>query len=304
MRMCHPCSKTSRTDGTREGHGSRRWRDVKGSLRFSPAIVKNKAMFFVLSKTLAVLLEPLAHPYILLVIAALARLLKRRRLFRYALMAALMLPLLYGFLPVSEAPLRYLENRYPVPQLADKRIDGIIILGGHTGSGLVSATRQQPQQASGADRLTTGLALFRQYPDVVLILSGRSGQLQPTGWNEAEISRKLTESLGVPQLNIIYEDVSRNTYQNAVQSLERAVPQPGSNWVLVTSAAHMPRAVGAFEAAGWQGIIPYPTDYKTTPTITGLYSLPGGIRATRNWLHEWVGNTVYWLTGRSSRLIP
>ena len=32
-------------------------------------------MFFVLSKTLAVLLEPLAHPYILLCIAALARLL-------------------------------------------------------------------------------------------------------------------------------------------------------------------------------------------------------------------------------------
>ena len=261
-------------------------------------------MFFVLSKTLAVLLEPLAHPYILLCIAALARLLKQRRLFRYALMAALMLPLLYGFLPVSEAPLRYLENRYPVPQLADKRIDGIIVLGGHTGSGLVSATRQQPQQGSAADRLTTGLALFRQYPDVVLILSGRSGQLQPTGWNEAEISRKLTESLGVPQLNIVYEDISRNTYQNAVQSLERAVPQPGSNWLLVTSAAHMPRAVGAFEAAGWQGIIPYPTDYNTTPTINGLYSLPGGIRATRNWLHEWVGNTVYWLTGRSSRLIP
>ena len=89
-----------------------------------------------------------------------------------------------------------------------------------------------------------------------------------------------------------------------MQSLERAVPQSGSNWVLVTSAAHMPRAVGAFEAAGWQGIIPYPTDYNTTPTINGLYSLPGGIRATRNWLHEWVGNTVYWLTGRSSRLIP
>ena len=103
MGMYHPCSKTSRTDGTREGHGSQRWRDVRGLLRFSRAIVKNKAMFFVLSKTLAVLLEPLAHPYILLVIAALARLLKRRRLFRYALMAALMLPL--------AAPSGWLQSR-------------------------------------------------------------------------------------------------------------------------------------------------------------------------------------------------
>ena len=273
-------------------------------MRFSPAIVKNGDMFFVLSKILAILLEPLAHPYILLVIGIIGRLFKRHKLFRWCAIGAIALPLIYGFLPVSEAPLRYLENRYPVPQLADKRIDGIIVLGGHTGSGHISATRQQPQQNGAAERLTTGLVLFRQYPDATLILSGRSGALLPTGWNEAEISRRLTESLGVPQFNIMYEDVSKNTYQNAVQSLDRAVPQPGSHWVLVTSAAHMPRAVGAFEAAGWQGIVPFPTDFRTTPTVTSLFGLSKGIAATRNGLHEWIGNAAYWLTGRSTRLIP
>ena len=69
--------------------------------------------------------------------------------------------------------------------------------------------------------------------------------------------------LGVPEAGIIYETTSRNTYENAVNSLDVAVPQPGSRWVLVTSAAHMPRAMGAFEAAGWKNITPYPVDFQT-----------------------------------------
>ena len=141
-------------------------------------------MFFVLSKLLAIFLNPFARPYILLVLAGVARLMKRRRLVRTCLASAIILPLAYGFLPVSEAPLRYLENRYPVPDLADRQIDGIVVLGGHTGSGLVSAERNQPQQGPAADRLTQGLALLQRHPDAMLILSGRSGQLVHQGWTE------------------------------------------------------------------------------------------------------------------------
>lgn len=261
-------------------------------------------MFFVLSKLLAIFLNPFAHPYILLVLAGVARLMKRRRLVRTCLASAIILPLAYGFLPVSEAPLRYLENRYPVPDLADRQIDGIVVLGGHTGSGLVSAERNQPQQGPAADRLTQGLALLQRHPDAMLILSGRSGQLVHQGWTEDEVTRRLIESLGVSHINIIYENVSQNTFQNAVESLKRAVPQPGSNWVLVTSAAHMPRAMGAFAAAGWGPVIAYPADFQTTPAITGLFSMQRGFSALQNWLHEGVGLAAYWLTGRSDHLLP
>lgn len=261
-------------------------------------------MFFVISKLLAIFFEPLAHPYILLVLAGVARLIKRRRLVRVCLASAIILPLAYGFLPLSEAPLRYLENRYPVPDLANRQIDGIVVLGGHTGSGLVSAARNQPQQGPAAERLTQGLALLRHHPDAMLILSGRSGELRHKGWAEDEITHRLIENLGVSQINIIYENVSQTTYRNAVESLEHAVPQPGSNWVLVTSAAHMPRAMGAFAAAGWGPVIAYPTDFRTTPGISGLFSMQGGFSAVRNWLHEGVGLGAYWLTGRSDRLLP
>ena len=94
---------------------------------------------------------------------------------------------------------------------------------------------------------------------------------------------------------------SRNTWENAVNTLEVAVPQPGSRWILVTSASHLPRAMEAFEAAGWDGIIAYPTDYLTTPEGIGLFDLPTGFKSVGTALHEYIGSFVYWLTGRSNR---
>ena len=257
-------------------------------------------MFFVASKVLAVLLQPLNHPYILLLAALVMRLMRKRRAMRIFIWLAVLLPLSYGVLPVSTWPLRVLENSYPVPVI-DQPVDGIIVLGGHTGSGEVSASRNQAQQNDAADRLTKGLMLHRQNPGSLLVFSGFSGQINPKGWNEAEITRRLIDELGVEKRGITFELTSRNTWENAVNTLEVAVPQPGSRWVLVTSASHMPRAMGAFEAAGWDGITAYPADYLTTPESSGLFDLLTGFEAVRTALHEYVGSVVYWLTGRSSR---
>ena len=256
-------------------------------------------MFFLASKILAILLEPLAHPYILLFLAVVLRLSRRRRAMRACIGLALMLRLVYAVLPVSTAPLRALENSYPVPTITGQ-IDGIIVLGGHTTRGIISESRKQPQQNAGADRLTKGLMLHRQFPQSQLIFSGYSGQLTPQGWSEAETIRRLLEELGINAARVTYEVTSRNTWQNAVNTMEIAVPQPGSRWILVTSAAHMPRAMGAFSAAGWDGVIPYPTDYQTASANSGLFHPEQGFAAVRKALHEYVGWAVYWLTGRSS----
>lgn len=256
-------------------------------------------MFFILSKTLAILLEPLAHPYILLVLAGLLRLLRRRRMMRACIGLAVILPLLYATLPLSTAPLRILEDSYEVPKIT-QQVDGIIVLGGHTGGGWVSETRAQPQQNAAADRMTKAIMLHRQQPQAMLIFSGFSGMLVPRGWNEAEVTRRLLAELGVSESGVLFEVTSRNTWENAVNSLKVAVPQPGSRWILVTSASHMPRAVAAFNAAGWEGLIPYPTDFRTAKTDPPLFSFKTGINAVRGWLHEYVGIFVYWLTGRAS----
>lgn len=256
-------------------------------------------MFFILSKMLAILLEPLAHPYILLLLAGLMRLLRRRRMMRLCIGMAVVLPLLYAVLPLSTLPLRMLEDSYEVPKVT-QQVDGILVLGGHTDNGWVSETRGQAQQNRASDRLTKAIMLHRQQPQAMLIFTGFSGRLSPRGWNEAEITRRLLDELGVSENDVLFEVTSRNTWENAVNSLKVAVPQPGSRWILVTSASHMPRAVAAFTAAGWEGLIPYPTDFQTPTHGPEAFDLAVGTAAVRNWLHEYVGIAAYRITGRAS----
>ena len=256
-------------------------------------------MFFILSKMLAILLEPLAHPYILLLLAGLMRLLRRRRMMRLCIGMAVVLPLLYAVLPLSTLPLRMLEDSYKVPKVT-QQVDGILVLGGHTDNGWVSETRGQAQQNRASDRLTKAIMLHRQQPQAMLIFTGFSGRLSPRGWNEAEITRRLLDELGVSESDVLFEMTSRNTWENAVNSQKVAVPQPGSRWILVTSAAHMPRAVAAFTAAGWEGLIPYPTDFQTPTHGPEAFDFAVGTAAVRNWLHEYVGIAAYRITGRAS----
>ena len=262
-------------------------------------------MFFVLSKILVVLLEPLVHPLLLVSLGRLAQWRRRRRIARFCYGFAIMLPLLYGFIPFSSLPLRVLENQFPIPSLASTQpIDGIIVLGGHTDDGGIAQSRAQPQQNSSADRFTYGVTLHRQFPEALLLFTGFSGKLQHAGWNEAKITGALIDALGVPQDNILFETTSRNTYENAVNSKAVLVPQPGSRWLLVTSASHMPRSIGTFRAAGWTGLIPYPVDYQTATTAHKWYSLKDGMQLMRRSLYEYVGLLMYRVTGRSSDLLP
>ena len=261
-------------------------------------------MFFILSKIISILLEPLIQPYLLLGIALVLRWRRRRRAMRACLGLAILLPLLYGLLPLSTPPLQRLENKFAIPDLAAETIDGIIVLGGHTSPGWISESRDQTQQNRAADRLTKGLMLHREHPGSTLIFTGFSGKLVPKGWSEAETTQRLVAELGIPETGILHETSSRNTFENAVNSLDVAVPQPGSRWALVTSAAHMPRAIGAFEAAGWKNITPYPVDFRTARGETGFFDLQRGIHNARSWLHEYVGLAVYWMTGRSTIPFP
>ncbi|TAN06013.1 MAG: YdcF family protein [Rhodanobacteraceae bacterium] len=96
-------------------------------------------------------------------------------------------------------------------------------------------------------RLFAGVDLWRTLPDARLVLSGGGDQRIP----DAVVMANLAEQMGVPAAAIEVEDRSRNTWQNAqfVAALSPRVPQ--RIW-LVTSALHMPRALGAFHAWGFE----------------------------------------------------
>lgn len=100
------------------------------------------------------------------------------------------------------------------------------------------------------------------------MFSGGSGVLGHQEPKEAHYVAPVFARLGLDPTRIVFEDRSRNTAENAQLSKKKMNPTAGENWLLVTSAFHMPRAVGSFRKVGWP-VIPYPVDYNTTGRGSG-----------------------------------
>ena len=122
---------------------------------------------------------------------------------------------------------------------------------------------------------------------------------------EAPLIARLLESFGVAPERIVFEDRSRNTAENAQFSRELVKPKRGERWLLVTSAYHMPRAVGCFRRVGFM-VEAYPVDWQTPGWIalTSVTDLSEGLSRTDLAVHEWVGLIAYWVTGRTEALFP
>src|SRR5206468_7108626 len=84
---------------------------------------------------------------------------------------------------------------------------------------------------------------------------------------EADYAASVFESLGIAQRRLTMERRSRNTMENAEFSKALAAPKPGERWLLVTSAYHMPRAIGVFRAAGFE-VEACPADWRTGSGLT------------------------------------
>jgi uncharacterized SAM-binding protein YcdF (DUF218 family) len=170
----------------------------------------------------------------------------------------------------------------------------------------VSAARDEMMLNEAAERLTAAVELARRYPAARILYSGGSSALIYEEGAEAAFALHLLENLGIPRERIVLEDRSRNTVENALFSKALAQPKPGERWLLVTSAHHLPRAIGAFRQVGFT-VEPYPVDWRTrgvSDVLRPFATLGDGLRRTDTAVREWVGLVVYWLTGRTSALFP
>jgi uncharacterized SAM-binding protein YcdF (DUF218 family) len=169
---------------------------------------------------------------------------------------------LSGWTTLGALMLHPLEDRFAQPDPVPERVDGIVVLGGGF-EGAINLARGGYELNASGDRFVEAAILARRYPDARLIISGGSGSVFIEGEADADTAPRLLMALGVPQERILLENKSRDTFENARFSREIADLQPGETWLLVTSAFHMPRSVGAFRQAGFQ-VVPWPVDYKTT----------------------------------------
>jgi uncharacterized SAM-binding protein YcdF (DUF218 family) len=259
-------------------------------------------MTFVASKLFWAVTDP-GNLLLLLLLAALAAmaLSRRRRGFGLAVAVALAL-LVVAVLPVGQWLVAPLEERFPAPALP-ARIDGIIVLGGAIDPA-VSRAHGQISLNEAAERLTEAAVLARRYPDARIVVSGGNAAILPRPHEEeAGLMRAQLVALGVAPARVLVEDRSRNTYENALMSRDLVQPKPGEVWLLVTSAWHMPRAVGCFRHIGW-GVLPYPVDYRTEARPRPEFLLAQDLGLVDLAAKEWVGLVAYRLLGRIDTLFP
>ncbi|NTU77065.1 MAG: YdcF family protein, partial [Alphaproteobacteria bacterium] len=202
--------------------------------------------------------------------------------------------------PVGDWLLIPLENRFSPTQ--PDRVDGILLLTGDE-SPRVTEARRHPAPGNAAERYLTFATLARQYPEARLVFTGGANALLPSETtSNAAIARAILEGLGVPKERLITEDASRNTYENATAAFALVQPKKEEKWLLVTSAYHMPRAMGCFLKAGWN-VEPAPTEYHTTGNFSfePRFNLSHHMSEITLALHEYYGLIAYALMGRIER---
>ena len=262
-------------------------------------------MFFAISKILGFFATPSNLVITIGIIGLLLLPTRFARAGRRLAFASLIVLAIIGLSPLGNVLLLPLEDRFPPWNAADGAPDGIVVLGGAISPG-VSAARSEVALNESAERLTVAAELALRYPAARIVFSGGNGALIFGEGSEAEFAARVFESFGIPRGRVILEDRSRNTLENAILSKDLARPQPGERWLLVTSAYHMPRAIGIFRKADFD-VEPYPVDWRTRGNADALRPFPtvgDGLRRTDTAVREWAGLAAYWLMGMSSALFP
>lgn len=261
-------------------------------------------MDFTLSKLLG-LLTTSGTVLALVLLAGTFLLWSRRRGLGRALISIVVLALAaLIFLPIQPAITGMLENRFQIAPPLPDHVDGIIVLGGMVRP-TVSRARGRPTLNDAAERLFEGVHLAHLHPEAKVLFTGGS----PNPWDpqatEADYAERALIEMGIDPSRLIIENRSRNTYENAIFS-KKLTPDGGQGtWILVTSAAHMPRSVGVFRKAGWN-VIPWPCNYITggEPEWTNEDVAISRLYFLSRTAHEIVGMLYYRLRGWSDELFP
>jgi uncharacterized SAM-binding protein YcdF (DUF218 family) len=232
-------------------------------------------VFFKASKVLSSVTGPWFWAALLLLVAAL--LYRRTRRGSIALAAlALALPLLFASPRVADTLQWLAEASAQDTSRAEVVYDAVVVLGGN-----------EARIAAGADAFRRGRARMVLY----------SGAIGP---RDAAAVRRMFRRAGLPDSALLIDDRSRNTRENAVES-ERIVAARGwKSLLLVTSAAHVDRALGCFRDVG---LTP---DVLPAERVAGRLEREGwlpqksAVPVTRAAIHEFIGRLMYRVMGYTS----
>lgn len=205
---------------------------------------------------------------------------------RRLVVGALISFLIINITPIGRWILTYLENAasqsYVNPTHKDiVNAEGLILLGGIFSLGETKA-RKEPVYNKAAGRLFEFIYLAQKNPHLPIVFSGTS--------EEAIYTKQVFDKFGIDPLRVRYENQSKNTRDNAQKTATLLSKEDKKKeWVLVTSAFHLPRSLAFFRKEGIQ-VIPYPSEYHTSGTYGWNTWIMG---------HSWITgyNTYAWFIG-------
>lgn len=261
-------------------------------------------LFFWLSKLIWLIISPDSLLLILILLSFALLFFGMQRAGRRLLGFICVVLLVIAFVPLHNLLLYPLESRFVTNPELPQKIDGVIVLSGAE-KAYMSSLWDQVELGPAAERSLAFVALARQYPEAKLVFAGGSGRLTKQDYKDADVAAKLFEQLGLELERVVFENESRNTYENALFAKRLIEPNKDENWLLITTAWHMPRSVGAFCKQQWP-VIPYPVDHITPRghLMSISLSLAGHLRDLKIGVKEWIGLFAYYFTGKTTAILP
>ena len=252
-------------------------------------------MFFYISKILHFLISPATWIFVLLLFGLLVKNPKRKR---KCYVAAIVLFYLFSNAFILNEAFRIYEERTPDVLHNQQKFDVAIILGGLTS---YDDELQLEQFHASIDRLLHGVQLYHTGRAKKIMLVGGSGSITNPNEKEAQILYHFLVKSGIPKNDIIVENASKNTRQNATNTTEILnETMPNGKFVLVTSGYHMPRAKRCFDKVALT-VTPFSVDQyagKRKYVFDHLF-IPNGSTLSK-WdmlFHEWFGYISYKVAG-------
>ncbi len=207
---------------------------------------------FVLKKFVTFFIEPygmIVTLFLLGLFFLFTQKIKRAKIF---LSLAFSILFLFAYPPFSNALVKGLEEKYPKYN-GVKNIKFIHVLGsGHTTDPLQPLSSQIGD--AGVKRVVEGVILHKQIKGSTLIFTGYE---LSTNVTNAKMNASLAMALGVDAENIIINGIPKDTYEEALFTKSLLGDAP---FILVTSAAHMPRSMELFRSLGLNPIAA-PSDF-------------------------------------------
>jgi uncharacterized SAM-binding protein YcdF (DUF218 family) len=252
-------------------------------------------LYVYLSKILPPLVFPVGLALIFGLLALLFGYLNKRVLAKACLILSLAILWISSMPVVASLLYGNLERQFPpvvMEQIPDSRC--IVVLGGAVGPAL--PPRVSVELSESSDRVYMASKLYRAGKGSQVIVSGGNQPWSADTRSEAESMKSLMVEWGVPESAMTLEGASRNTWENAINTGPLLDELGCGVTLLVTSAAHMPRSIAAFQK---QGIDVYPvsTDIRVIAssrlTIFSFIPNAQALSMTTEALREHLGAVVY-----------